>query len=166
LLNLEKILAVLNENKVNFIIIGGQAAVAFGSAYSTFDFDFCYSRKKENLENIVKALKPFHPFLRGADKNLPFVFDSKTLKMGLNFTFSTDIGDIDLLGEISGIGKYDDMLKYSETLEIYEMPCKVLTLEGLIKSKKASGRPKDLILLKELEALVEIRKQLNNKKPE
>lgn len=124
---------------------------------------FCYARDKENLENLVKALKPFHPYLRGAEKGLPFIFDALTLKKGLNFTFSTDIGDIDILGEVTGLGSYDEVLKYSETLEIYEIPCNVLTLEGLIKAKKASKRPKDLILLKELEAILEIQRQQKKK---
>ena len=133
------------------------------SEYITADIDFCYSRDKKNLQNIIEALTPFHPYLRGADKKLPFIFDTKTLQMGLNFTFATDIGDIDLLGEISGLGTYEELMKYSESLEIFGMPCRVLTLEGLIKSKKASGRPKDLILLKELEAIAELRKQKKNR---
>ncbi len=94
---------------------------------------------------------------------MPFIFDAKTLKSGLNFTFSTDIGDIDLLGEVSGLGSYDNVVKYSEIIKLYDFPCRVLTLEGLIKAEKSSARPKDLILLKELEAIFEIRKQNKNK---
>jgi predicted nucleotidyltransferase len=155
----KEFISLFIEKGTRFVIIGGQAAVFQGSSYLTVDIDFCYSRDDENLENIVNALKPFHPYLRGADKNLPFIFDALTLKKGLNFTFSTDIGDIDLLGEVSGLGSYDEVIKYSETLEIYGMKCSVLSLEGLIKTKRAAGRPKDLILLKELEAILEIRKQ-------
>lgn len=162
-LNLKKILSVFKKYRVKYIVIGGQAAIALGSSYTSFDVDFCYSRNNENLDNIIKALKPFNPYLRGADKDLPFIFDTKSLKMGLNFTFSTDIGDIDLLGEVSGLGTYNSVLEYSENVNIFNISCRVLTLEGLIKSKKASGRPKDLILLKELEAIKEIREQNKNK---
>lgn len=162
-LNLSQILTALDDNNVRFILIGGQAAVAQGSAYMTKDVDFCYSRDKENLENIVKALSPFHPTLRGAPKDLPFIFDVKTLEMGLNFTFSTDIGDIDLIGGVKGIGYYDEVIKYSEIMEIYGTPCHVLTVEGLIKSKKAMGRQKDEPIIKEMEAILEIRRQMENK---
>jgi len=152
----------LYSNKVQFIIIGGQAAVVHGSDYMTADIDFCYSRDKGNLDNIITALIPFHPYLRGADKDLPFIFDTKTLKMGLNFTFSTNIGDIDLLGEVTGLGSYIDVLKYSETVTLFNIPCQILTLEGLIISKKAAGRKKDLKIIEELETLLEIRKLNKN----
>jgi len=163
MIKVSELVSSLIVNKVQFVIIGGQAAVLHGSAYITADIDFCYSRDKENLERVVSALKPFHPYLRGAEKNLPFIFDSLTLKNGLNFTFSTDVGDIDLLGEVSGLGTYQGVLSYSEDMEIYGMQCKVLTLQGLIKAKKSSGRQKDLILLKELEALLEIRDKQSGK---
>ncbi|MBI5749051.1 MAG: hypothetical protein HZA00_07980 [Nitrospinae bacterium] len=164
MLNLKEILATLKNHNIFFVLIGGQAATAQGSVYLTRDVDICHARDKENLEKIVKALSPFHPYLRGAPKDLPFIFDLKTIQAGLNFTFSTDIGDIDLIGEIQGVGYYNDAIKYSETMEIYGMQCHVLTIEGLIKSKKAAGRPKDKPVIKELEALLEIRKQKGKNK--
>jgi predicted nucleotidyltransferase len=164
MLDIKRILKSLNAHKVKYIIAGGTAAIARGSVHLTFDFDICYARNKENLENLVKALTPFHPHLRGAPEDLPFIFDAKTLHQGLNFTFSTDVGDIDLIGELSGIGYYDEVLKLSEETEIYNQRCYVLTLEGLIQNKKALGREKDVALLKELEALREIRKQQEKKK--
>ncbi|MDI6752477.1 MAG: hypothetical protein QME07_06495 [bacterium] len=90
MVKVRKLLPQLKLYNVRFIIIGGQAAVLQGSAYITADIDICYARDKENLENIVKALTPFHPYLRGVEKRLPFIFDVKTLEMGLNFTFTTD----------------------------------------------------------------------------
>ncbi len=159
MLNLNKILTALQNYNVHFILIGGQAAVVQGSAYLTYDVDICYARDKENLENIVRALAPFHPYLRGVEKGLPFIFDAKTLEIGLNFTFTTDIGDIDILGEIEGIGIYEEVIKHSEVMQIYDIPCNVLTIEGLIKSKKSVGRPKDEVVIKEMEAILEIRQQ-------
>ena len=156
---LKNLLLHFKNHNVRFVLVGGQAAIAQGVSYFTRDSDVCYSRDKENLENLVKALTPFHPYLRGADKNLPFIFDAKTLQMGLNFTFTTDIGDIDFLGEVSGIGTYEEVLKFSETMEIYGLPVYVLTLEGLIKAKEAAGRPKDEAVVKELRAIQEIRRQ-------
>lgn len=76
----------------------------------------------------------------------------------MNFTLTTEVGDVDILGEVTGIGTYEQIVAFSEHIEIFEVSCKVLTLEGLIKAKRAVGRAKDLKLLPELEALLEIRK--------
>ena len=109
ILDVKKILVQLKSLNVRFVIIGGQAVILQGAVRLTEDIDFCYARDKENLDNIVKAIFPFHPHLRGAEKDLPFVFDVRTLELGLNFTFSTDVGDIDLLGEVKGVGDYNDV---------------------------------------------------------
>ena len=156
--DVEKLLEALHEKEVKFVIIGGVAAVLQGSAYVTADFDLCYSRAKENLERLASALAPFHPHLRGVPKDLPFQLDAVSLRSGLNFTLTTDLGDLDLLGEVAGLGGYAEVLSFSEEMEIFGMRCRVLTLEGLIKTKRAVGRAKDLRLLPELEALLDIRK--------
>src|SRR5215475_8219685 len=101
---IEKILELLKNADVEFIVIGGVAMVAHGSAHVTFDIDFCYRRTQENIEKICAVLAPFHIKLRGAPTDLPFRFDPETVRHGLNFTLDSDLGDIDLLGEVSGIG--------------------------------------------------------------
>ncbi len=156
--DVEKLLKALQSEGVAFIIIGGVAAVLQGSAYVTADFDLCYSRTKENLPRLAKALASFHPSLRAAPPDLPFALDVSAFKSGLNFTLTTDLGDLDLLGEVAGLGGYEEVSALSEEMEIFGMRCRVLTLEGLIKSKRAVGRAKDLRLLSELETLLEIRK--------
>ena len=157
-LKVEDLLKELHRLGVEFVIIGGMAAVAQGSAYLTLDLDLCYSRKKENLEKLAEALASYEPHLRGAPPDLPFRLDAATLRLGMNFTPSTSLGDLDIRGEVSGLGGYSEVLLFSEELELYGMRCRVLNLEGLIKTKKAAGRTKDLMLLPELEALLEIRK--------
>jgi predicted nucleotidyltransferase len=157
-INVEKLLKALYDQEVEFVIIGGAAAVLQGSAYVTADLDICYSRERENLKKLATALAAFNPLLRGAPKDLPFKLDADSLKSGLNFTLTTDLGDLDILGEVTGLGGYSGALPFSEEVEIFGMRCKVLTLEGLIKTKRAVGRAKDLRLLPELEALLEIRK--------
>lgn len=156
--DVEKLLKALHAEGVRFIVIGGAAAVLQGSAYVTADFDLCYSRAKANLKRLARALAPFHPSLRGVPKNLPFRLDVGALKSGSNFTLVTDVGDLDIFGEVTGLGGYREALAFSEDMKIFGIRCKVLTLEGLIKTKQAVGRAKDLRLLPELEALLEIRK--------
>jgi hypothetical protein len=113
--------------------------------------------KKEISKSSRLLLAPFNPSFRGAPRGLPFQLDESTLRSGLNFTVTTDLGDVDILGEVTGLGSYEKLLPLSEEMEIFGVCCQVLTLEGLIKSKRAVGRAKDLMLLPELEALLEIR---------
>ncbi|MFQ5593411.1 MAG: nucleotidyltransferase [Anaerolineae bacterium] len=158
-MDLERILRRLENSEVEFVIIGGVAAVAHGSARATFDIDLCYRRTPENLARLVDALAPLHPRLRDVPEGLPFRWDARTLERGLNFTLQTDAGAVDLLGEVAGLGSYEQVLVASEEMELYGMAVHVLTLESLIAAKRAAGRPRDLEHLLELEALLELRRQ-------
>jgi hypothetical protein len=144
---------------VDFVLIGGAAMQMQGSAHLTEDLDFCYGRSGKNLERLALALAPHHPKLRNAPENLPFHFDAATIKRGLNFTLLTDLGALDFLGEVSGVGDYEAVKRNSETIAIFGMDCRVLTLEALIRSKKAAGRKRDLEVIPELEGLLELRKK-------
>lgn len=156
MINLDRALKSLTENKVEFVIVGGIAITAYGSAYITKYLDFCYLRTTENLKRIVNALAPFNPRLRGFPKELPFIWDERTLLNGTNFTLETEIGDIDLLGEVAGVGDYQAVESESLEMEICDVFVKVISLDDLIKAKRAAGRTKDLLVLPELEALREI----------
>lgn len=153
MINLETALESLTANKVEFVIVGGVAITAHGSAYLTEDLDFCYSRSRTNLKNIAAALSIFNPKPRGFPENLPYIFDATTLQNGTNFTFRTAIGDIDLLGEVAGIGTYKEAFEQSELKSLFGYEVNILSVEGLIKAKTAAGRTKDLLVLPELEAL-------------
>jgi hypothetical protein len=155
LIDFEKTLTLLSDSGVRFVIIGGLAVTIHGSSYVTFDLDICYARDDENLIRLARAFRPVNPRLRGAPAELPFHFDEETLKRGLNFTLTTDIGDIDLIGEVTGIGDYHEVADASMSVELFGRQYAVLTLDALITSKRAAGRPKDLQVLPELEALRE-----------
>lgn len=155
MIDFEQALTVLADARVRLVIVGGLAITIHGSAYVTFDLDFCYARDSENLSRLAQALRPYNPRLRGAPAGLPFRFDEDTLRGGLNFTLSTDLGDIDLLGEVAGIGDYTAAFAASRPVELFGSSFDVLTLEALIISKRAAGRPKDIQVLPELEALRE-----------
>lgn len=153
--HIELPLKSLIANSVEFVIVGGVAIIAHGVPYATFDLDFCYSRTSENLRKIVLALVSFNPRLRGFPTDLPFIWDERTLQNGTNFALQTEIGDIDLLGEVAGVGSYLEVFANSMTLKLFDNDVRVLSLEDLIKAKKAAGRPKDLFILPQLETLQE-----------
>lgn len=148
------IVGVLADAAVDVIVIGGLAAQAHGSARLTQDADFIYRRTAENITRLAAALASHHPYLRGAPVGLPFRFDPDTIRRGLNFTLTTDLGDLDLLGEMVGGGTYDEVLPNTIELSVFGRAIRVLDLPALIRAKRAAGRPKDLEVLAELEALL------------
>ncbi len=156
MIEFERCLNILRDEQVEFVVIGGVAGAAHGSTAVTFDLDICYARSAANLERLVRALAPFHPRLRDAPSDHPFKFDLETVRQGLNFTLTTDLGDLDLFGEVAGLGGYEQTRASSISLELYGRPCLLLSLDGLIQSKRASNRPKDKLAVLELEALKEL----------
>jgi hypothetical protein len=149
-----ELLLLLERSDVQFTVVGGVAAAIHGASRVTRDIDVVYARDGENIRRLAAALAPHSPYLRGAPPGLPFRFDEKTVALGLNFTLTTDLGDIDLLGEIAGEGRFEDLLPHSTPVAIYGVTCLCTDLPTLIRAKRAAGRPKDLEAIAELEALL------------
>lgn len=152
------LLRLLAESKIEFIVVGGVAATAHGSARFTADVDLVYHRTKENIQRLVDAFAPTHPYLRGAPPDLPFQWDPETIERGLNFTLITDLGAIDLLGEIAGGGTYEQLQDSIEMKHAFGVDVPCLGLAKLIETKRAAGRRKDIDAIAELELLLEERK--------
>ena len=123
MISLFELARLLSRAGVDFVIVGGN--------YITEDLDICYSRKRVNLEKLVGVLAPLEPRPRGIDEKLPFVFEWSTLQQSTNFTFTTSLGDIDLLGEVKGIGNYDDLVPHSITVDLDGFPTKILSIPAL-----------------------------------
>jgi predicted nucleotidyltransferase len=155
MIDLEKAITSLAANNVDYVIVGGVAITLHSSGYITRDLDLCYSREKSNLRRLVAALSPYDPKPRNWPDGLPFTFDERTLGSGTNFTFETTIGDVDLLGDVKGVGDYSDAISRSVTFELYGVRVDAFDLDALIASKTAAGRPKDQLVLPELLALRE-----------
>jgi hypothetical protein len=155
----EGLLRALGEKGVEFIVVGGVAGKAHGSARLTVDLDVVYARSAENVARLTDALRDLDPYLRGAPSGLPFRFDAATVRRGLNFTLRTSRGDLDLLGEVTGGGSYETLLPHSRGLTMFGMHCRCLDLDKLIEVKRAAGRPKDLEAIAELEAIREERRR-------
>ena len=151
------LLRALSDAGVESILVGGVAATAHGSSRLTLDLDLVYRRSPDNIERLVAALAPLHPYLRGAPPGLPFRWDARTIRQGLNFTLNTDLGDLDLLGEIVGGGGFDHLAARTMVIRVFGMECRCLDLDTLIHVKRAAGRPKDLEAIAELEAIREER---------
>lgn len=155
MIQLQEALRLLSLARVEFIVIGGVAAIAHGSARLTYDLDIVYARDDENIKRLAEALAPLQPYLRGAPAGLPFRWDVATIRRGLNFTLTTVLGDVDLIGEATGGGTYAALLPHSRPLEAFGVQFQCVGLDKLIQLKRAAGRPKDLDAVAELEALLE-----------
>ena len=160
------LIEALSKAEVEFVLVGGVAATLHGSARLTQDVDVVYSRASGNLARIVRALGPLQPYLRGAPAGLPFHLDEQTLAAGLNFTLTTSAGDIDLLGEIAGVGNYEALVRHTIAVELFGLRCLCLDLPTLIAAKIALGRPRDLETAAELRAILSERDQGSTHPPE
>jgi hypothetical protein len=149
----EEVISLLGRHEVRYVLIGGLAAVTHGAPLVTQDIDICYARDAENLDHLADALKSVDAELRGAEPGLPFRLDGITLARGDTFTFTTDVGWLDILATPSGTAGYEDLVRTAASFEMFGHRVLVAGVEDLIRMKRAAGRPKDLLALEELGAL-------------
>lgn len=158
---IEEPLKLLGKYEIECVIIGGVASTLYGSTILTNDLDVCYARNAGNLEKLATALRSVNAKLRNAPPDLPFLLDADTLRRGLNFTFTTDVGSLDLLGEVRGVGLYEDVVAQAITYELLGYLFPVIEINKLVLAKRTAGRPKDMIVVVELEAILEQQTKLN-----
>jgi len=162
--DLKRIIESLCSYKVDFIIVGGMAGVAQGVPITTFDLDICYRRSSENIKRLVEALSGFNPKLRNVSGKLPFIFDEIKIRQGCNFKLSTDVGDLDLFGELQRGCGYEKLIKKAIKLEIFDHEVYVMHISDLIVAKEKLSRPKDkaaLEILKETFRILKKREENN-----
>jgi hypothetical protein len=146
-------LAALRRHGVDFVVIGGLAGMAHGSALPSYDLDVVYARDVPNLERMAAALVELESRLRGAPADVPFLLDGRTLRAGANFTFQTPAGSLDILADPAGAPKYEQLKEAALSVEIDGEPVLVASLDHLIAMKEAAGRPKDLLMATEYRML-------------
>lgn len=146
-------LRALRSAGVDFVLIGGVAARLHGSPSLTRDVDICHSRDRGNLERLAHMLSAVHARLRGADDDVPFLLEARTLLAGANFTFTTDLGDLDLLALPAGVAGYDELARSAELVDLGDTSVLVTALDDLIRMKTATGRAKDRAEVEVLAAL-------------
>ncbi len=152
---LRRILEVLASHEVDFIVVGGLAAVLQGAPTTTYDVDIVYSLAKPNQEKLLRALEELDATFRGDPRRLrPNLshLDSKGHKL-----LTTRLGDLDCLGTIETDTTYEDLLEHVDWIEIDSRATRVLTLERLIEVKRKLKRPKDQLMLLQLEATLDER---------
>lgn len=147
--DLKALLTPLIEHDVDFVLIGGMAGIVHGSSYPSFDLDVAYSRRPANVKRLVAALEELDVRLRGAPPELEFLLDAQTIENGSNFTFVTPHGDLDVLGDVSGIKNFDALAEAAVERRVAGFPTKVASIDSLIAMKRAANRPKDRNMLED-----------------
>jgi len=156
----KEILVALLKHDVDFVIIGGLAGIAQGSALPSYDVDIVYARDRPNLERLAQALRELQAKLRGAPPDVLFLLDADTLERGAHFTFETPYGSLDLLTDPDGAPHYDRLKHAAVETEIEGLPVLVASLDHLIAMKEAAGRNKDKLMATEYRTLAdEIRRR-------
>lgn len=156
---LKDLIIRLRNSATDFVLAGGFGVMAHGSSLMTRDVDVACRMDPDNLLRLYKALEDLHPVHRMTPQRLPFTMDLAADSGLRNLYLSTDWGQLDCLGEIKGIGGYDECLRRSEPIDIDGHEVRVLSIDALIEAKRAMGRPRDLHAVLELEA---IREQLRS----
>jgi hypothetical protein len=142
---------------VDFVVIGGIAAIAHGSPQITQDLDISYAGDAENLDRLGKALVALGARLRGVTDDVPFVPDGRTLRHTRVLTLDTPDGPLDLLAEPDASGGYARLRANAIEAAVSGVTVRIAGLEDLIAMKKAAGRPKDRVYVEELEAIRRLR---------
>jgi hypothetical protein len=150
-----RLLGPLVEHGVDFVLVGGQAGIALGSSYPSYDVDVAYDRAPGNVGRLVTALKEIGVRLRGAPEDLPFILDERTILNGANFTFITPYGDFDILGDVGGIRSYPELRDAAQEIQVAGVAVKVASIDHLIAMKRAANRTKDKLMVEEYLAIAD-----------
>lgn len=151
------IFEVLAKHDVDYVLIGGLAAVLHGSTAMTNDADILPSSEKSNVERLSGALIDLEARLRVESDPDGVEFDPHPALISsmatLNMT--TRCGDLDLTFTPAGLDGYEAVASDSATFELDGHKVKVASLDDIIRSKTAADRPKDHATLPILHALQE-----------
>jgi hypothetical protein len=153
--NDQALLTRLQANGLQFVVIGGVCAVFYGAGLATFDLDICCRFGEENLKRIQAAVGDLHPCHRLTANELPFELTPHLCTELKNLYLQTDLGKLDCLSEVAGIGNFDEVLKQSVSASFSYGEFRFLSLDALIASKQAAGRERDLAAVNQLKAIKE-----------
>jgi predicted nucleotidyltransferase len=152
-LRADEILRMLTARGIDFVVIGGIAAILHGSAQTTYDLDICYATDRGNLEALGEVLIELGARLKGVDDDIPFVPDTDTLRRVEVLTMVTEKGELDVLARPAGSPGYEVLRRNADRFDLDSFSVLVASIDDLIAMKTAAGRKKDEAAVEELEAI-------------
>ena len=145
-----QLLERLADSGLDFVIVGGYAAVTHGSSLVTRDLDICMVLSNDTVEKLRAVLAQWNPKHRMTPQSLSFLEFPKSGPIQ-NLYLRTDVGVVDILSSVLGVGDFGELRKNAENFEINGRVYHVISLQDLIVAKEAMGREKDLLAVKELD---------------
>lgn len=160
-LDIERILRTFADQKVDYVLIGGLAALAHGSTLATADADVVPRPDADNLERLLDSLEALDAKILVNERRLAMeageTWEVTELRAGAPglasaeaWHFTTSAGPIDVVMTASGVGTYEAHLNAVEERQAFGVKVAVAGLGDLIASKEALGRPKDQAVIDEL----------------
>ncbi len=154
-----RLIAKLTDSGFEFVMIGGYAAVTYGSSQVTRDLDVCAVLTSENIELLRKALAEWNPRHRMTPERLSFLKFPKAGEPLNNLYLETDVGVVDILSTVLGVGDFARLKSSAEKFVVDGRVCWVISLPDLIIAKEAIGRGKDKLTAVELRIIAAKRKR-------
>lgn len=154
-------LEALEQERVEYVVIGGTAAVIGGATHVTFDLDITPARDEANLDRLAAALQRLNAQAYGmpAEAARFFTLDGKTLAACSAWKFITDHGELDVSLDPDGTHGYPDLRRSAIHTSAYGIEFQVAALEDVIRSKEAANRPRDRAVLPDLRRTLELKRQ-------
>jgi len=157
-LDAEELLRRITRRGVDFVVVGGIAAVLHGSARATFDLDIAFAADDANLHALGDVLTDLRARLKGVGEDVPFVPDAATLRRISVLTMVTPLGEIDVMTRPAGAPAFTTLRRRADRYDLGDFTISVASIDDLIAMKQAAGRPKDLADVVELEAIARLRR--------
>jgi len=151
--SLSDLLSVLSKANIEFVVVGGFAGVLHGSTLVTRDLDLCTVLTPDNIERLRATLQDFHPKHRMTPQKLSFLTVPPPGQKLNNLYLETDLGVVDFLTAIMGVGDFEQVRAHAEVVELNGHKVWVMGLDDLIQAKEAMNREKDRLAAKELRAI-------------
>ena len=143
----------LHASGVEFVIIGGVAAITHGSAVITEDLDVCAPLNEQTARSIIRAFADAHPRWR-MRPDLPVIAEGDHRLADIkNLYLATDLGQLDVLGELPDVCSYAELAVRAVTVDFDGLMCQLIDLDTLMTAKRQAGRPNDLRTLVFLEQI-------------
>jgi predicted nucleotidyltransferase len=156
--DINRLLQRLCDADIDFVIVGGFAAILHGSSLLTRDLDVCALLTRESVAKLREILRDLHPEHRLTSQKLSFLDNPDPDVDVMNLYLRTDFGPVDFLGSIKGVGEFASVRANAIEVELFGHRCRVMSLDDLIRAKEAIGRDKDVQAVIQLRA---IREKLN-----
>ena len=144
-----EILEHLNKHEVEYIVVGGVAAVIQGAPITTFDLDALVRISDDNASRLSLALDELDARFREHQSTLKPTKDD--ILAGGHLLLLTRAGPLDVLGFIGNDNRYEDLMHLTSEVAMSIGKFRVLELEELIRQKRATDRPKDRAVIELLE---------------